>query len=118
MQIANIIISPLGLILIPVGALLFVWSRRRLLWATVASIPFFFVVVLDLGFTLVKPFQYFGLLLVLRAVIEFVLQRGNRGLSVPPPGAAVRASAAAQLPGLVSGGDDARGGCSSRRTPL
>ena len=79
----SITISPIGYIIIPLGLFLFFKSRRQLFWATVASIPFFYTYVFDLSITLVQPYQYLGLLLILRNVIDLSLGGGHAS---PVPG--------------------------------
>jgi len=85
----SITISPIGYIIIPLGLFLFFKSRRQLFWATVASIPFFYTYVFDLSITLVQPYQYLGLLLILRNVIDLSLGGGQRRYSISPTTAAV-----------------------------
>jgi hypothetical protein len=67
-------IVPVGLILLPLGPLLFVWGRRALLWATIASIPFFLVVLIELPFAPIRAFQYFGGLLIVRHFFDRCIQ--------------------------------------------
>jgi hypothetical protein len=67
-------ITPLGLILLPLGVVLFFLGRRYLFWAVIASLPFFYTVVLILPFEVVRPFQFFGLLLIARQFVTIGLQ--------------------------------------------
>ncbi len=65
---------PSGLLILPLGLLLFWRGRRALLWGTIASIPFFMVLVVELPFAPVRAFQYFGGLLILRHVFDRAIQ--------------------------------------------
>jgi len=85
----SVSISPIGFIIIPLGLFLFFKSRRQLFWATVASIPFFYTYVADLSITLVQPYQYFGVLLILRNLVDMGLGQGRRSYSISPATGAV-----------------------------
>lgn len=65
---------PSGLLILPLGLLLFWKGRRALLWGTIASIPFFMVLVVELPFAPVRAFQYLGGLLILRHVFDRAIQ--------------------------------------------
>lgn len=67
-------IVPSGLLILPLGLLLFGMGRRTLLWGTIASIPFFMVLVVELPFAPVRAFQYFGGLLIVRHVLDRAVQ--------------------------------------------
>jgi hypothetical protein len=84
----EISVAPLGYVVIPLGVLLFFKSRRQLFWATVASIPFFYTYVVDLSVTLVQPYQYFGVLLILRNVLDLALGRDRRPWTISRTAAA------------------------------
>ena len=60
----------LGVIILPLGVYLFARGKQPLAWATVWAIPFFDTIVLQLPFAPVRPFQYFGALLIARHVLE------------------------------------------------
>ena len=96
---SDFVLPPLGYVVIPLGLFLFLRSRRQLFWATVISIPFFFTYVLDLSFTVVQPYQYFGVLLILLNVIDLSIRTRKDALSISPTTAAV---------GPSSGGSSAK----------
>lgn len=85
----TVTVSPLGLILIPVGVFLFLRSRRQLFWATVLLIPFFHTYVLDVEFKFIQPYQFFGLLLILRQAIDISIGTGPRSFGISRPTAAL-----------------------------
>jgi len=84
----SISISPIGYLIIPLGLVLFFKSRRQLFWATVAAIPFFYTYVVDLSVTLVQPYQYFGMLLILRNVVDASGSRSRQTYSISVTAAA------------------------------
>lgn len=59
------VLTPLGAALIPVVLVVLWKGRRALFWATIVSIPFFFTRVVSVAGTNIRPFQIFGLLLIL-----------------------------------------------------
>lgn len=67
-------IVPSGLLILPLGLVFFAMGRRALMWATIASIPFFLVLVVELPFAPVRAFQYFGGLFILRHVMDHALK--------------------------------------------
>jgi len=85
----SVSISPIGYIIIPLGLFPFFRGRRQLFWVTVVSIPYFYTYVADLSFTLVQPYQYLGVLLILRSLIDMTLGQGRRSYSISPATAAV-----------------------------
>jgi len=82
-------VSPLGIILMPLGLFLFLRSRRQLFWGTVLLIPFFYTYVLDLEFTNIQPYQFFGALLILRHAIDLSVGAGPRLFGISKPTAAL-----------------------------
>ncbi|MCS3655575.1 hypothetical protein [Salinibacter ruber] len=67
-------ITVLGLIVLPLGVYLFAKGTRPLFWATVWAIPFFDTIILFLPFAPVRPFQYLAGLLMVRYVINMLVQ--------------------------------------------
>jgi hypothetical protein len=63
-------ITVLGVIVLPLGIYLFARGKQPLAWATVWAIPFFDTIAFQLPFAPVRPFQYFGALLIARYVLE------------------------------------------------
>jgi hypothetical protein len=82
-------ITIFGILIIPVGLVLFFKGRNALLWATVGFAPFFELTVWELG-PRVQPMMFFGGLLILRIMLErglsgnwtFVVSPGSRALLV------------------------------------
>ena len=74
-------ISPVGYILIPVALILFVRGRRALLWATLVFVPFTALQVVDIGITTIAGFQFFGVLFILRCLVDSVWS-GTSGFKV------------------------------------
>ena len=70
-------ITPLGFIVIPLGVLLFIKGRKYLMWALIISAPFFDTGIIQLHFwtTIIRPFFYFGALLLLRIILDMAVFR-------------------------------------------
>jgi hypothetical protein len=76
-------ISPIGILLIPLGLVLFLAGTRPLFWATVIATQFYYTKVLDVG-TVVSPTIWFGGLLILRKLLGAGLSGGRvRSLALP-----------------------------------
>jgi hypothetical protein len=67
-------VTPIGLVVLPLGLYLFAKGRRHLFWATVWALPFYYVVALQLPFAPVRPFQYLAGLLMARYAIDVLLK--------------------------------------------
>lgn len=67
-------ITPVGLVVLPLGVYLFARGHRPLFWATIWTIPFFDTVILHLPFAPVRPFQYLAGLLMVRYAVNVLLQ--------------------------------------------
>jgi len=78
-------ITPLGFILIPLGVIA-ASNRRYILWLTILSLPLVSSSLLNFATTSVRPFQYCIALLIMRQVLDPIVQRRNSGFQIGPSG--------------------------------
>jgi|GEM_PF-1610525 len=78
-------LTSLGFLVLPFGLILLVFSRKSLLRATLFAAPFFDTGVLRIReFTLVRPAQYFGVLLMLVIMVERIVGKTKALPRMPP----------------------------------
>jgi hypothetical protein len=82
-------VTILGIIVLPLGIYLFAKGKQPLVWATVWAIPFFDTIAFQLPFAPVRPFQYFGALLIARHILEACIRTApvTARRSATPPAA-------------------------------
>lgn len=73
-------ITPLGIVLIPFGIVLFLLGPKYLMWALIISAPFFDTSIVQIHFwtTAIRPYFYFGGLLLLRNTLDTMISGHSR----------------------------------------
>ena len=81
-------ITILGLAILPIGVVS-IFNRKRLVYLTLASAPFVSTAIVNFETTSLRPYHYFGALLVVRQLMDYAL------------GARRRAVGSSSIPGLL-----------------
>jgi len=73
------IITPLGLIVIPIGIILFFKKKIYLYWAIIICSPLFDTSIINLGYIIekIQPASYFAGLLIIKLFFEYLLGKKN-----------------------------------------